>query len=222
MIIKFNEIEKEVVFLKAIKGMIDEMVNFGIFEIRGDYSNAEVYFHKSIHQRFFNIMLVDFLSCADKKIIGESVPYLSALSGIANNPHFNQNNSINNLRISVDNFKKWLEHEFTKNIWLSSIQLDIDLHIKRIEFIKICGNISKHNFSRLSGVVSDIKKIFIRNKKTLTENEILTSLDNFYEWFHEDVFNYHGSTIVEFLNNISWGIYEYLKPDSERGLCKQN
>lgn len=30
----------------------------------------------------------------------------------------------------------------------------------------------------------------------------------------------HGSTIAEFLNNIRWGIYEYLKPEFSRSLVR--
>ncbi len=38
----------------------------------------------------------------------------------------------------------------------------------------------------------------------------------FYERFHADILNYHGSTIAEFLNEIRWGIYEYLLPEFRR------
>ena len=38
-------------------------------------------------------------------------------------------------------------------------------------------------------------------------------LADFYQRFHTDILNYHSSTIAEFLNNIRWGIYEYLQPE---------
>jgi len=41
----------------------------------------------------------------------------------------------------------------------------------------------------------------------------MLALDDFYQWFHDDIFNYHASTIAEFLNNIRWAIYEYLQPE---------
>jgi hypothetical protein len=42
------------------------------------------------------------------------------------------------------------------------------------------------------------------------------ALPNFYEWFHTHVFAYHSSIIAEFLNNLRWGIYNYLRPEFER------
>ncbi len=41
-------------------------------------------------------------------------------------------------------------------------------------------------------------------------------LPEFHEWFHDNVFGYHARTIAEFLNNIRWSIFEYLKPEYER------
>ena len=46
----------------------------------------------------------------------------------------------------------------------------------------------------------------------------LLALEDFYSWFHDHVLNYHGSTIAEYLNNIRWGIYEYLRPEFERSI----
>src|SRR5215218_1142153 len=43
--------------------------------------------------------------------------------------------------------------------------------------------------------------------------DALLALADFYEKFHTDILNYHASTIAEFLNNIRWGIYEYLQPE---------
>lgn len=48
-----------------------------------------------------------------------------------------------------------------------------------------------------------------------TEDAML-ALNDFYDRFHDDIFNDHGSTIAEYLNNIRWGIYEYLNPVSRR------
>jgi hypothetical protein len=41
-------------------------------------------------------------------------------------------------------------------------------------------------------------------------------LPEFWEWFHTHLFGYHLSTIAEFLNNIRWGIFEYLQPEFAR------
>lgn len=96
--------------------------------------------------------------------------------------------------------------------------METKLSIKRAEYIKICGNISKHNFTKLSGVTGDIINIFGRNKKELNFEEALQVLDDFYEKFHDNALSYRLSTIAEFLNNIRWGVYEYLQPEYERAM----
>jgi hypothetical protein len=216
---KFNNTEKEVIFLKAIKELIDDMVNYEVVKLLGDDPHSEIRFNSMTHQKYFNIILLDFLSCSDKKVLGEQLSYLGVLQAICQSPNFDKNNSINNLTISTKEFVKWLEQEvMVEKIWLPSINLETDLSIKRIEFIKICGNISKHNFSRLSGVVRELIEIFKRNRITLKDEDALLILGEFYEWFHADIFNYHSSAIAEFLNNIRWGIYEYLQHEFQQSI----
>ena len=218
---KIQSIEKEIIYLLAIKKFIDEMVNFEVINPLGENPDVEVHFKSITHQKFFNIILVDFLSCADTEILGEKQPYLSALASICENPSFNQNNSIENLKKSTYNFRDWLTKEFTvKNFWSPTICLKTDLSIKRIEFIKICGNLSKHNFSRLSGVAKEIIEIFKRNGHTLDEENALAIFEDFYDWFHNNIFTYHCSAIAEFLNNIRWGIYEYLQSEYNQSIVQ--
>ena len=218
----FSQIEREVIFLIAVKKLIDEMVNYEIFDLKGDDPESQIMFHSITHQRFFNIILVDFLSCSDKKVIGEQQSYLSAIRSICQNPSFNQSESINSLVIATDKFIHWLEEEVPVEIWFPSIAKNEVLSIKRIEFLKICGNISKHNFSRLSGAANELSKIFKRNNIDIDFEESLLILNEFYERFHTDILNYHSSTIAEFLNNIRWGIYNYLQPEFCRSIVWDN
>ena len=211
---KFNDAEKEIIFLKAITELIDNMVNNEVIKLGRDDPHSMVQFKSMTHSKYFNIILLDLLSCSDKKVLGEQLSYLGALRKICQSPNLDKNNFINNLTISTKEFIEWLEKEvIVEKIWLPSIELETDLSIKRIEFIKICGNISKHNFSRLSGVIRELIEIFERNRITLKDEDALLILGDFYEWFHTDILNYHSSAIAEFLNNIRWGIYEYLLPE---------
>lgn len=218
------KIEKEIIYLLAIKHFIDEMVNFEIVKILRRSPYSEIRFQSMTHQKFFNIILVDFLSCPDTQILGEQQPYLQALTSICKNPFFNKNNSIENLRKATQECRDWFDHEFVaEKIWLPSIELETDLLIKRSEFIKICGNISKHNLTRLSRVTKDIIRIFKRNGKMLEEEGAFSIIEEFYNWFHNDILNYHGSTIAEMLNNIRWAIYEYLQPEFRQSIVyKEN
>lgn len=47
-------------------------------------------------------------------------------------------------------------------------------------------------------------------------------LPEFYDWFHDNIFSYHSSAIAEFLNNIRWGMYDYLRLEFERSFTKDN
>jgi hypothetical protein len=209
----YSQIEKEVVFLKAIQVIIDEMVNHEVMKITGTDPDSQVLFKTMTHQRFFNIILVDFLSSTAQEVMGESTPYLQAISKICDNPCFRDNGSIETLKVAVNEFRTWLREEVEVEVCLPAIEMDTTLKIIRFDFLKMCGNISKHNFSRLSGVASQLIKIFDRNSLVISLDEALLALDDFYDRFHYDILNYHASTISEFLNNIRWGIHEYLLPE---------
>jgi hypothetical protein len=79
MAMGLSNIEEEVVFLKAPKEIIDSMVNFEVLTLHGNDPDSSILFKTSIHQRFFNIVLVDFLSLTDKKAPVKRSTYLEAL-----------------------------------------------------------------------------------------------------------------------------------------------
>jgi hypothetical protein len=60
-------IEEEVILLKAVKELIDSMVNFEVLDVVGSDPDCNILFRTMTHQRFFNIVLVDFLSRTDKR-----------------------------------------------------------------------------------------------------------------------------------------------------------
>ncbi|MDG4594104.1 MAG: hypothetical protein P9F75_00145 [Candidatus Contendobacter sp.] len=215
----YSDIEKEIIFLKAIQELIDEMVNYELFDFVGEEPHSEIRFHSYTHLKFFNIMLVDFLSRSEKDVVGQQLSYLEAIWSICDNPHFDVNGSIGVLAEATQDFIKWLEQDVEVDIWfLPFPSNEAKLSIKRVEFLKICGNISKHNFSRLSRDTKQIIAICKRNNIDVCLEQALIMLNEFYERFHDDILNYHGSTIVEFLNNIRWGIHNYLKPEFSRSI----
>jgi len=209
-------IEREIFFLKAATELIDQMVNNSIIDLRGDGSDTTVYFKTDIHQKYFTIMLVDFLSYPDKRIVGGEVSHLDGILEICKCPHFNVDGSIEGLAQASSDFNVWLDEEKDYLVHLSSISVEHNVRIRRKEYIKICGNISKHNFSRLSRTASDFAGILERNGVRISPGEALLALDDFYERFHEDILVYQGGTVTEFLNNIRWGIHEYLYPEFTR------
>lgn len=214
-----NDVEEEVILLKAVWELIDSMVNFEMLKLYGDDPNSSVRFETMTHQRFFNIVLVDFLSVTDKRAFIKQTSYLGALKKISASPNFDVNNSVALLSKATHEFSDWLNQEIeVHKIWLPSIDTETTLKLTRMAFLKMCGNIAKHNFLRLIGVAEELKGILSRSGVTVALDEAVLALDDFYGWFHSDILNYLASTIAEFLNNIRWGIYEYLQPEFERSI----
>jgi len=81
-----TDTEVEVIVLKAAWELIDSAVNYAVLTIGGKDPDTEIRFHSSIHQRFFNIALVDFLSRTDAKAPIPPTSYLEGLRAVARKP----------------------------------------------------------------------------------------------------------------------------------------
>lgn len=222
MTIRLNAIEEEVILLKAIKEIIDSMVNLEVLELKGSDPDTEISFQSITHQRFFNIILVDFLSQTDKGAFVRQTSYLGALRLISQNPSFNTNNSVALLREATHEFVDWLEQKVDVPTRLPSIDTETTLNLSRITFLKMCGDISKHNFLRAVGVAEELRDGLAEGGVSIGLDDALLALTDFYERFHTDILNYHGGTFAGFLNSIRWGIYEYLQPEFQRSIVWEN
>ncbi|HEX5268845.1 MAG TPA: hypothetical protein VFW33_00095, partial [Gemmataceae bacterium] len=167
---------------------------------------------------FFNIVLVDFLSRTDRRASVSQTSYIGALKSICSSPSFDVGQSVLPLAQSTSTFSAWLDQEVEVETWFPSIDTRTTLKITRVSFLKMCGDISKHNFLRSVGVASELKATLSRTGIVVSLDDALLALADFYERFHRDILNYHASTIAEFLNNIRWGIYEYLQPEFHRSI----
>lgn len=207
--------EQEILLLKATMEAISSMVNYSVLDLYHSDPDSSISFKSHIHQQYFNILLADFLSL--ETFVRRNANILEQLQNICNSPCYNQ--CTVSLKKAVGAFKEWLEEDVEfehdgkiRKLWFPSIDQELALKITRAEFIKICGNISKHNPLGLDRQAKTIKKIFKRNNVQIALTEALLIMDEFYEQFHDDLLTYHSSTIAEFLNEIRWGIYEYLQP----------
>lgn len=214
-----TEIEKEVVILTATYGLINGTVNYEVLDFRGVQQQikmgeqVEVGFKSSTHFNFFSIMLVDILAKPDSRTFGLTDSYLGNLQKIAATPHLHHATSAMNLKKSVNLFLDWLEDKaLYEKAWFPSIDLETDLSVKRIDLIVTCGNISKHNFTRLTKVAKNIQRIFEENGHSLTLHQSINVIEEFQEQFHINVLNYHSTSIACFLSEVLWGIHEYLLP----------
>ena len=229
---KFNEMEQEIIVLKAVWDMIDEMVNYEIFERPHRTKDTTLIFKSRTHQKFFNIQLVDFLSrpknkkgifdlpFAPKESSDTDKSYLYLLKTVCDKPNFSK--EVDAISGPLAKFKDWLETEcHVENVRFPSIETETDIKVMRVSFVKICGNISKHNFTRLDQDASKIEEILSANNVQIGNTDRYLLLSEFYEYFHDNVFNYHGSAIAEFLNNLRWGIIEYLQPEFHRSFVRE-
>jgi hypothetical protein len=221
----FTAIEREVIVLKAVTDLIDDMVNYEMFVKLTNTRDTQLTFNTMTHKRLFNVLLVDMLSKPNKdhfglpsfptNASGSAATFLHYLRLIGENPLLNTNGAA--LMTPVEDFATWLDAEcHVENVWLGSISLETDIRVPRISFIKICGDIAKHSFPRMSVNAGRIQKLLADNGHQIDIEQAYLAMPDFYEWFHTDIFSYHSSAIGEFLNNIRWGIHDYLSSEHSR------
>ena len=83
-------------------------------------------------------------------------------------------------------------------------------------YLKICGTISKHGFTRLGDIVGKIQKIFKENETNIDTEEVYLIIPEFQAWFQENIFIAESTMIAWHLNEIRWGIYHYLTAEFQR------
>ncbi len=219
--LNLTPMEKEVITLKASLDLINEMVNNETMGFHFRDPNSSIFFKSMTHKAFFNVLLVDFLSVPSDFFNG-GLNYVERLKNICDEALLGKgiaNVSINPLSDAVCNFSNWLEEVVTiEKRWFPSIDLEIDLTIKRQDFVTMCGNISKHNFTQQTRQAKKFKKLLEDNNKLFSLEECLIALEDFQIQFNDDVLSAHSSTIAEFLNNIRWGIYTYCSFERSRAV----
>ena len=225
-----NEIEREAIILNSAWGMIDDMVNWAMF-VKTEHSRPTyLKFKTSQHSRLFIILLGDFLS-EIRAFKGDPVPlglkkapsnarpsdltFLFHLRQVCDDPRFGVDTT--HLSEQIEAFADWLEDDDSvSGVNLPDIDVVADLRVERFRYIKMCGDIAKHNLARLSTNVRHLRKLLKAAGHVVCEQDAYLAIDNFYEWFARDIFIYHSSQIAEFLNNIRWAIFEYLQPEYRR------
>ena len=224
-----TEPEQEAIVLKTVLDMIGDMVNFAMFcrftktEDGADKTHdTNLMFTDSGHTRLFNILLGDFLGKLSNPVPFDlpsppenspaaDLTYLFYLRRIVANPKLGGDPKL--ISEPVEAFATWLEGNATvEKVWFPSIGLECDMTIRRIKFLKLCGDIAKHSLARLSVNEKMLSRVFSAHSHPLEPGQAYLVMPEFYDWFHTNIFVYHSSTIAEFLNNIRWGIHAYLAP----------
>ena len=174
-------------------------------------------FKAGVHAKYFNLVLVGLLSQTDRDAPVSQDSYLGALAKICEEPSFNVGNSVEKLRAATQTFREWLQATIVvPKMWLSSISLEVDLKIRHIDQLKIFGNICKHNLLRSVQTLRAFQKALAESGAIVDLNQSLLAMDDVYEWLHTHKFFAQSNAIIEFLNNIRWGIRDYLAPEYVR------
>jgi hypothetical protein len=225
-----NEIEQECIILNSAWEMIDGMVNWAMFVKHDRTEPTNLMFQTGGHAQLFNVLLGDFLSQLHS-FKGQPVPlglraapnnarpsdltFLFYLKQVCDDPKLGSD--VAALREFTDNFANWLEGEIlVRGVNLPDIDVVADIRVSRYRYIKICGDIAKHNLGRLAGNVRHIRDLLTASGNPVSEQETYLAVQNFFEWFHRDIFIYHSSVIAEFLNNIRWSIFGYVQREYSR------
>jgi hypothetical protein len=231
---QFTEVEQESIVLLAAWEMVAGMVNYQFFRNFQGGADSLPIFETSNDRRLFNILLGDFLSQPNERgknssffglpepLIGARLTdhtFLFYLRQVCECPKLGRN--AQEILIPLNHLSMWLEADcFAREVWLSSIGVQVDIRIPRVRYIKICGDIAKHNFSRLQSNAAKIVQTLKSAGKEISPSDGFMALPDFHEWFHDNVFTYHCAYIAEMLNNLLWGIFRYLLPEFHRS-CTQ-
>lgn len=225
-----NDLEQECIILNTTWDMIDSMVNWAMFVKHDRTEPTNMMFETHIHAQLFNILLSDFLSQLKsfkeqpvplglKAAPGNARPsdltFLFYLRQICAQPKLGCH--VNDLSKCTEAFATWLEGEtFAEGVHFPSIGVVTDIRVTRYRYLKICGDIAKHNLARLASNVKHIRTLLEKSGHPIDEQGGYLAVPDFNEWFHTNIFMYHSSMIAEFLNNIRWAIFQYLQPEIKR------
>jgi hypothetical protein len=212
----YNSAERETIGLCICLEAIGDIVNHALLIFRDVSSfpgEAEVLFHSPIHRDLFLIRLLDFVKeGVDKNLTGVSGSCLEVLRAACSTRHFDGGESVVAMKEALEELESWLNHKKEITLWLPTLNTNAKIYISRLEFLKISGNQSKHNLSRLTGVSRGVAKILTEHGYSISEEQIPLALDDFREHLSENYFIYYGTWLSELLNNIRWALQSYLMP----------
>lgn len=211
--------EREAIVLMSVVELTADLVNNEMLTVYSHSRGAVVQFRTGAHQRVFSILLVDLLSATDRQGPVVASPFLSSLAEIVSNPQFNIDGSVRPLSMAVESFRKWLGESPALEFWFPSIDRTLRVTMPRVQALKLVGNLSKHDPLRAVGVARDLSEALSLSNEPVSVEEALLALGDFYRHFYTDFLAYHGSTLAEFINNIRWGIHDYLLPEFKRAFA---
>lgn len=222
---KYSDLDREIVVISAVWDLIGSMVNYALFIKDHRLDEPFLQFNTREGSRLFIIMMADFLSLPSEGTFGLKISkgatdslgetYLGHLADIAGRPHFNGNTEP--LAKAVQAFAVWLDGTVTVDkVWLPSIEREGPLTVQRKTYLKICGTITKHGFTRLGNTVNQIQKVLADNGTKVDLGQAYLVIPEFQEWFRDHVFIASVSILAWHLNEVRWALYRYLLTEFTR------
>ncbi len=216
----YNAAELEAIGLCISLEAVNDIANRALLELRDVSSRpgeCEVLFQSFVHRDLFLIRLLDFVKeNGDKQLTGVAGSCLAVLKEACVTRCFDENGCVTNLQNAVEALEIWLRHKKPITLWLPTLDINATVDVSRLDFLKIIGNHSKHNLSRLTGVSKDIAKILNDHGYPVPVEQIPLALDDFREHLAENYFVYYSTWLSELLNNVRWGLQDYLTPTFSR------
>jgi len=220
----YSALDREIITLAAVWDLIGSLVHYGHFMKGHRTDGAVLMFQTREASKLFVIILADFLSLPRDGVFGLTRPrsegslgktYLGHLESVVGDPQFN--GDVGLLASSVKAFAGWLDgYTVVEKVWLPSIERDGTARVQRMAYLKICGTISKHGFTRLGDVVRQVRKILADNGTEIDEGQSYLVIPEFQEWFRDNIFIASSTVVAWHLNEIRWGIYQYLLSEFRR------
>ncbi|KAG9613501.1 hypothetical protein KCV01_g1158, partial [Aureobasidium melanogenum] len=202
--------EREAVVLASTMGIIDDMVNHVIFSFLGEGEHRQPMPTTATARSYFALRLSDFLSQTDKDIGIPTIPYLRHLSQIVQQPSFGDPAP---LRQVIHPLSTWLRERKTFNkVWLPTLSIEVNLSPTRLSWLKVAGNLQKHDVLRSTGTAREIAEWLADADHDLGHMEILGALDDFRSWLTDDAFSAYIVPLAYWLNELRWATFGYLLP----------
>lgn len=208
--------ERETIGLCIALEALGDMVNHALLEIR-DVSaypgECEVWYKNSECQQIFLVRLLDFVKeGGDPDLTGIRGSCLDVLDAATKTASFDAGGSALGLTRAVNELRTWLDAETELKIWLPTLDVEAVLSVARQEFLFITANHVKHNLSRLTGVSRRVAQLLDRHGHKVDIELVPLALEEFRENLQESFFIYYGTWLAELLNDVRWGLQDYLMP----------
>lgn len=211
-----NSIERETIGLCISLEALNDIVNHALLDVRESSrkpGESEVYFKDFVHRSLFVIRFLDFAKeVGDSKLTGVSGSCIKVLEEACKSKNYDVNESVEELKRPLEQLQKWLDFKAPLKLWLPTLNIEAKIEVSRMEFLKISGNNSKHNVSRLTGVSKRIHQVLSEHNYDVPIELVPLALEDFQEHLDENYFIYYGTWMTQLLNDVRWGIQRYLEP----------